>query len=561
MRFRILGACALASALLVGCASTTQSARIRVDTDAQTLADSLRDTRPAIIYALPLRRVKLIVTGTPVPPVNIASAVANLAGAQAAKTAADNTVNTARANVSDLTAQNQLAAGSVNQSTLNAAQQALELALGEQRRANAAVAAAEAALVAQQTRAIYSAAPNVAAANAHLSTAREALRRATQAHARAEEVVTELERLQAQNPDSVSPATLQAAQALRDHQADNMARAQAGVEVAELQLALAQARQGQTVGATPPEFSLGLRFELMAPVPDAEHFYQATFDHEWQRDDAVTITTDASGLLSNSQVSTIDRTADILIDLAGISGLANPPTPSVPTAMLEDRTTAPNCAPGRSFTRELIFDPNDHGPDGEVQRAAAWLQNCLGLTLRIENPQDFPDWTLHTPTPQRAAQRRYRGRTAPAVSPASPPGQRMLANGLVYRRPVPYVIEVLRGEDTLATTVALAPQGGPFGVIPYEPRAFVTSVTNVTFDAGQPTVWHTNNPSELAAAFRIPVAAARALIEVPASLVRLRVDYSSQQTQLIESQRNYICALETLARAEGRETANNCPTE
>jgi hypothetical protein len=434
MRFKQL-APAMAALFLsfgvVGCASTVQSTRVLQGTSESALRAQTAHTRNAITYALPMRLVRMTVTGSASGSAGLNQAVSDLASAQTARTTAEATLRTSRNALAVLEADRAADPTQVTQAELDTATTAVATARTTLRRAEAAVAQ-------RQT---------------------------------------------------------------------------------ELESALANAGS--------PEPSISIRFDILPAVADPRQAFLSTFDHQWHRDDSITLTT-IEGLLTSTDAINTDQTADILTSVAGIAGAAGAPNRSTPASIREIRVpqgSACNLPP--QFTREFIFDPsiqNHTSTGGSVPGsgyAVEWMSRCLHLTLDIPTVHPF----------------------------GNEPGLR--SNGLVYRRPIPYLMIVKNGDDVVSTAVAMLPQGGAFGVIPFEPRAFVRSQTDVTFDAGQPTRWHTDNPSEVAAVFRIPVAMARALISIPAELVTLRVDYSNDQTDLINAQRNYICALQALERAEG----------
>ncbi len=434
---------ALSTLALVGaCQSTIQSVRISPRHDVETINQATRGERHALTYGVPMRMVRLTITGSPTTPAALAAAVNGYSDALKAKSDAEALLRTYQARVLEL-----------------------------------------------------------------------------------------------QGQQDTTPAVLAAAQAAVQNQQAEVRRLTSAANTAEANLTLQQARLTGLAGAAPTDRALSIKFELAAPIADPRAQYVSTFDHYWHRDDTVALSTTADGLLTTSNVTQRDRTAEILVDFAGIVGAGR--APGEVGAFVAPAGGTDPCGLGRSFAREFTFDPSTEEnitEDGVSipgwGTAKTFMKNCLGLDLTIPEIDAFEN-----------------------VPDAS-------ARGLVYRRPIPYMISVTRGtddtQDVLASTVAMLPQGGPYGVIPYEPRTFVTSVTNVSFDNGQPTQWHTDNPSEVAAVFRIPVAMARALVEVPATLVQLRVNYDTRHTELVEAQRSYICALEALAEAEGQTTPGNC---
>lgn len=281
------------------------------------------------------------------------------------------------------------------------------------------------------------------------------------------------------------------------------------------------------------DVAINVKLEVLNPIPDPEHWYVARIDPSKTRDDTWDLDTTELGLLSNGASTSTDRLADILVDLAGLTGVAAGPsvfelstTDFMPPAVDDE-----DCGLGLPFSWQYEFDPSE-GVDG----INAALEACR-LPFKLHVPKSS---ALHL--------------TA---------GKANEVDGLVYRRPIPFQVEIQakgsKGKyETVRSTVVMLPQGGPVATLPYDAESLVASVTNTTFVDGQPTKWHSEKPSEVAAAFRIPVSMAKALVQIPAELIKLRVDYSSSEVELVKAQTAYLCALEALQKAEGKTTAGFC---
>ena len=112
----------------------------------------------------------------------------------------------------------------------------------------------------------------------------------------------------------------------------------------------------------------------------------------------------------------------------------------------------------------------------------------------------------------------------------------------------------------------MLPQAGPTGFIPLEARAFVTTIDDVEFSNGSVKSWNIERPSELLEVVRLPVRIAKLLVSVPAELVKLRVDYSSDELKYVQQMssiqaaqtRNQLLSLCLKAAAEDETLALEC---
>lgn len=279
--------------------------------------------------------------------------------------------------------------------------------------------------------------------------------------------------------------------------------------------------------------SMSVKLEVLNPIPDPKQWYVARIEPGRTRDDNWDLDTTELGLLSSGSSTSTDRLADILVDLAGLTGVVDL-GPDLGTKAFDVPKQAPDkdpCALGLPFSWQYEFDPSEG-----VNGINAALKACL-LPFELDVP--------------------------PSVGANLTAESKNDVNGLVYRRPIPFTVEIrAEGRDgvyrAVRSTVVMLPQGGPVATLPYDAESLVASVTNTTFVDGQPTKWHSEKPSEVAAAFRIPVSMAKALVQIPAELIKLRVDYSSSEVELIKAQTAYLCALEALQKAEGKITAGFC---
>ncbi len=137
-----------------------------------------------------------------------------------------------------------------------------------------------------------------------------------------------------------------------------------------------------------------------------------------------------------------------------------------------------------------------------------------------------------------------------------------VAPGLLYRQKGPAVIVIGErvGSKFVAKTTeyVMLPQGGPVSLLPIQGGPFVTTKFEYDFENGQPTRLKVDRPSELLALAQFPLEVAKAIISTPTDLLKLKVDYSTQQKTLLEAQKAIIETQQGIIEAqENLDAAEN----
>ncbi|GAB4376345.1 MAG: hypothetical protein Kow00114_40010 [Kiloniellaceae bacterium] len=374
--------------------------------------------------------------------------------------------------------------------------------------------------------------------------------------------------------------------------------------------------------ATLQAVSYKLDLILLPTQGDPRQAFVANLNHSEMRDDTITLGTTADGLLTTSNVKAADQTGDILVSLAGILGALGlpPPLPTVPTVAVDkarevdevpQAPTLPGCATQMRLQQRFIFDPTD---DADVLRINREMLECR-VPYRIQVRRfEFADDHKGLPYKSEAAYPSFQTSTA---------GEKIY--GLVYRRPLPYTIQVERyyapdagsavtqldyaagcsfaaGDPAPAAAaeqpanrlpptpqvvcpqagsgwtsgleedqsklseflyaklaphfeiedgkLAVLPNRGPLGIVPFEASSFVTTDYKVEFSEGMPVKWTADRPSMIAAIFRVPVAMLKAIVSVPADLIKLRVDLISDSADEAQAKVQLLCAQQLLAAVD-----------
>lgn len=272
-----------------------------------------------------------------------------------------------------------------------------------------------------------------------------------------------------------------------------------------------------TAEVTGTSCSYTAKVELLPAAPDSSARFVANIAHSPLRDDSLKIQVNASGLLTSADVVAADQTGNILVELAGAAAGLN----------------APVMGP-------MAFDPGAPAADDCVRRPRqfVWIfdpANSADITA-LNTELDTAKYPLRIRVP--AADIGASGRTALTYAEGSQHA------GLFYRSPHPVRLTLEQNWNAttpdwqpIETTLMLVPQAGPISFIPTRSSAFVKTTDEVVFVDGSIASWSAERPSELLEIVRLPVSILREIISVPAELFSLKVDYSTNATNLAEQQR------------------------
>lgn len=354
-------------------------------------------------------------------------------------------------------------------------------------------------------------------------------------------------------------------------------------------------------------------------IPDTSHVFVSKLSHWMTREDHLHLTTTPAGLLKTAVGESLDKTPQILQDAAKLAitlatGLPTAGTvtpggmrplreeaeregplqvcPDIPLSVFEDRVTSneqPKLFPGvdaKAFVQEFTFDPTDFVQVMDVNSQLCMLQTRF--LIRVQVPTELARWESRTskrePINDPTTEMRY--------SHPFDQKEEKYADGLVYRRPVPYIVELFERLDTsrkrvkepepvahvddgwnedfkdrvfskqkeVATSKKSAtfilPNKGPVSTISFEAGFFVQTKFDIGFDEGMLTKLEVTKPSEIHALIQLPLAIVKDIIAVPTELLQLKFNYASKDTELLNAQKANIEAQRNLERALEEFRAN-----
>lgn len=283
-----------------------------------------------------------------------------------------------------------------------------------------------------------------------------------------------------------------------------------------------------------------ITLSVLPHAPDTAHRYLLRHDESLARDDKLKFEV-SNGLLSSSAAESTGQMSTVLLNVVRALGAAGTSS----TTMRIKSTQQPDLAPPKStppacepYDLDLRFDPTDAQ---DVARAKDALDR-RGLDLGLSGLARGPGTA---------------GPAAPIARPAEP------VAGLVYRAPVPMQIAVSATQNAagarqacgLEEGVATARVSGTFPdattrfALPIQGAAFAKVSAKYGFKDGMPLSADIDRPSQLVAITALPVDILKALISVPAELIKLRVDYSSQAAAQAEAQVREAKAQQDLIKA------------
>lgn len=273
---------------------------------------------------------------------------------------------------------------------------------------------------------------------------------------------------------------------------------------------------------------------LLPFAPDPEARYLATHASNAWRDDQLTLSVSSSGLLNTSTAQSTDQTGAVILSLVQGFAAARAGTAAGLGAMnFKAKPTSVRTANGCSaYKTTLVFDPTLIVDVTRATRALAAAKADVSLCVDGAGASAKAD-SVQEPLP-----------------------------GYAYRASRPVRINVTGATQVEGAVCASGPNIEAASLVVHVPDAstlFVTPVTSApftkvsnkhTFKDGMLLEVSLDKPSMVAAIASLPVEILKALVSIPASMIKLRVDYESQSAALVQSQTNVLKAQVDLLNAQ-----------
>jgi len=269
----------------------------------------------------------------------------------------------------------------------------------------------------------------------------------------------------------------------------------------------------------------------IVPDPDPKAHFVTNLSHSSLRSDSLNLGV-TNGLLNSATATSADQTPQIILTLANTAITFASILGTGGGVPLGEERAARGVAPPppcRQDSWSVIFDPlNKAELDAVISELSGRTQNIV----------------LKTYIPE-----------APSMSIAPPAAPQV--NGLVYRAMTARTLTLapsatpspdcpLVNPTAAQSIVAVVPDTNTAYVVPARAGAFTTSSFNFAFTNGTLTSYSNQQPSEIAAAAGIPLAIANSLMTIPTQILKLRLDYDSAATALV-NQRSALSVAQTNA--------------
>jgi hypothetical protein len=250
-------------------------------------------------------------------------------------------------------------------------------------------------------------------------------------------------------------------------------------------------------------------------VPDENYLYTLAYLPKATTDDTINITVGANGLLQSITTTTIDRIPEIVQKIAEL----------VPTAL---KSFIPSAKVSELKLKikhlDVIFDPDDMEAVKKLQERLLEEQGAIfeveQLFLEKQNPSE------------------------PFASPHS----------VYYRLLVPYRITLrfTSGDNYFERSEILyiPNRHSPILSLDIRRAAFVTKTHTLTFSNGVLISSAMTKPSEVLGFMSIPLDVAKAIVAVPGSIVKFRIDTTTQSKELVKAQKNLVEAQKELIQEQ-----------
>jgi hypothetical protein len=259
---------------------------------------------------------------------------------------------------------------------------------------------------------------------------------------------------------------------------------------------------------------------VLAPhsyVADTESAFRARLNHRITRNDTLTISTNASGLLTGGNSISADQSSAIAQAIARIAG-AGGGLDAAPFAFNRRQSPA-------------IDAPAAGVPCTERSPAA----HTTLIDLADRNQLNMFTAAL------RGSYAYYRlevsGADGQSTGGHSHTSADTNGDGLFYRRNLPHTLtaysaEPHGGDNPLVLLLFEMPNSSPTEFIGYPNGPLTESKYTIAFENGMLTSYKAERPSELLAGLNLPLDVVKAFLSVPAELLTLRINNLTKQKEL-----------------------------
>lgn len=333
----------------------------------------------------------------------------------------------------------------------------------------------------------------------------------------------------------------------KDHAAVAAARAEldadtASASAAKETLATVKTAVGKKYIAT---FSL----TPLPIVPDGRRQFVADLAHFQYRDDTLKLGV-VNGLLTTASTESTDETPSIISSLVsaavGLTTFIGAGTPVIPSGAVAapPSPAKPGAPKNCAYAISTVFDPTNPSDINAINTKLKKASVQAHIRLRssyVSRIDRHPLQVAHlSPSPTAASGK---------LKDARP------IDGLVYRAAVATQVMLVPTRNAITTKncplevmpkaqsiQVIAPDTNSEFIVPVKAGAMTSSSFNFGFSSGMLTDYDVVRPSEWAAVASVPVDIINKIMTIPTSIFKLRLDYSTAQTNLAKQQAALVTA-------------------
>jgi hypothetical protein len=282
-------------------------------------------------------------------------------------------------------------------------------------------------------------------------------------------------------------------------------------------------------------------------IPDPKHMYRLTARMSQFSGATVVAETDGKHLLKSLSITAKDETGSVIGQLAELvkAGAKAATLSDVQrVSEMNFNLTSADAATGGAFPETIVTSTIDLG-ESAAETVDAFSE-ALAVPARRYGPKVLLKLVVSRPNMNSLA------------GLSNTPGiQRSCSVGVCYRPLLPYGLSLAVSGDTAATIavapglVALLPNDAPIVSIDLHRTSLVERKGSLTFVSGVLTKVEITKPSEALAAATLPVTILNTLISIPAELLKLRIDLTTQQKSLVDMQSALTKAIKDASKATG----------
>jgi len=298
------------------------------------------------------------------------------------------------------------------------------------------------------------------------------------------------------------------------------------------------------LSALKAKMAISIKIEPQDPVADEENQLIAKPIHWINRDDSWDLTTDAQGLLASTDNTSVDRTGDIVLKIAQAiaAGWGGPLKVYMGAPLPELLKGEEDCGIGPNEAYMKAEYLVDFSKRKDIWPVDNWLCHW-GYKIDVSGYRKDKK-KMYFRQPKECLKKN--GECLKKYLEDSELSNLLNLNssgvgGLVYRRELPYKVQVCKAETEGGCDMPIAvftiqmPNMSPYSVVEFNAGLFTTTKNSVKFDKGFLVSSHHERPSELLGLVSLPAEFTKSYLKMVTEIISLKIDYSSKEADYMDT--------------------------